>query len=172
MRSASGLRRSFEGLGCLGVVAVIMLVVGVLALLIELQSATAVLWTGQSATAHDRGGVGFFPYKGVSYTVIVPNEATTAPAPDITVYFDAKNPNLALVDSAATRWLDASFVAAPFTVGLAVMLAGLSRNRKRRRARLAAGPTGGFGHGFDPDELRARQARIATRSTDPPDSPA
>ncbi len=162
----------FEGLGCLGGIAGGLLVIGLLALLIELQSPTSVLWTGRSVVADDRGGVIQYSINGINYTVVENAEAAGTPAHPVTVYYDPNKPSLALPDSAATRWFDGSFVAAPFLLAAGVLLAAASRNSRRRRARDAAGPSGGFGQGFDPTELRARQRRVANPWADPPDRPA
>lgn len=162
----------FEGFGCLGGVALALVIVGLLALVSELQSPTSVLWTGRAVTAEDRGGVIQYSVNGVNYTLIDNAEPAGAPAHAVSVYYDPSKPNLALADNAATRWFDGTFVAVPFLLAAGVLLAAGSRNRRRRRLRDAAGPTGGFGQGFDPTELQARRRRVANPWTDPPDRPA
>ncbi|MDQ6846922.1 MAG: hypothetical protein M3019_04980 [Candidatus Dormibacteraeota bacterium] len=168
MRRISG---RIEGLGCLGGIALALATVGLLAVLSELQSPTSVLWTGHAVTAQDRGGVVQYSVGGVNYTLIENAEASSTPAHPVTVYYDPSKPNLALADNAATRWFDASFVGVPFLLALGVVLAAAARNRRRRRGRVAQ-PTGGFGQGFDPTELRARRRRVANPWADPPDRPA
>ena len=161
----------FAGFGCLGGIAVALVVVGLLALASELLSPTSVLWTGTAITAQDRGGVIQYSVNGVNYTVVENSEPASAPAHPVTVYYDPGKPNVALPDNAATRWFDGSFVAVPFLLAAGVLLTAAGRNRRRRRARDAAGATGGFGQGFDPSELRARR-RVAKPGADPPDRPA
>ena len=143
----------FEGFGCLGGVALALVIVGLLALVSELQSPTSVLWTGRAVTAEDRGGVIQYSVNGVNYTLIDNAEPAGAPAHAVSVYYDPSKPNLALADNAATRWFDGTFVAVPFLLAAGVLL--------------AAGPTGGFGQGFDPTELQARRRRVANPWTDP-----
>jgi hypothetical protein len=148
-------------------------VLGILALLIELQSPTSVLWTGRAVVAEDRGGVVLYPVGGHSYTLILPNEPANTPAHRVTVFVDPSNPTAALADSASTRWFDAAFVSTPFIVAAALLALALMRNSRRVRARSqrARGPGGGFGQGFDVDRFRTRQGRDDPRGG-PPIRPA
>jgi hypothetical protein len=157
------------GFGCLGGVALALVIVGLLALVSELQSPTSVLWTGRAVVAQDRGGVVQYPVNGINYTLVVASEPASTPAHALTVYFDPKNPSIALADSAATRWFDASFVAGPFLGALLAVGAGLVRTRRRRRG--SGGSQDGFGRGFDVDEFRARRQRVVPTGTDAPDRP-
>ncbi len=150
---SSVLRRHLQGLGCVGAIALLLVVIGVLALLLELQSPTSVLWTGTAVVGHDTGGVVLYPLNGHNETVIVANEAPSTPPHPVTVYVDPTNPGSARVDSAVTRWFDAGFVAARFVAAMVFVGLGLVRRSRRRRAALRRGHSGGFGHGFHPDQL-------------------
>lgn len=167
----SGIRRRFEGIGCLGAIAIVLAAIGVLAVLLELQSPTSVLWTGRPVAAKDVGGIVLYPFDGHNFTLVAPNEPANTPAHRVTVFVDPNSPSSALEDSAATRWFDAAFVGAPFVAATALIAIALVRNTRRLRARSARGPTGGFGQGFDPDELRRRRSR-ADPGDDHPIRPA
>jgi hypothetical protein len=167
MKPVPAIRRRFEGIGCLGVIALVLAVIGVLALLLELQSPTAVLWTGSPVAAQDVGGVVLYPFGGHNYTLVLPNESAATPAHTVTVFVDPNNPSSALEDSSATRWFDAAFVGAPFVAALLLIAIALVRNTTRLRARSARGSAGGFGQGFDPDELRGPRPSRDPRDDQP-----
>jgi hypothetical protein len=167
----SAIRRRCEGIGCLGAIALVLAAAGVLALLVELQSPTSVLWIGRPVAAQDLGGVVLYPFDGRDYTLVVPNEPAATRSHIVTVYLDPNNPSAALEDNPATRWFDAAFVGAPFIAAIALVAVALVRNTRRLRARSRRGPAGGFGQGFDPDELHSRRQR-ARPLDDPPNRPA
>jgi hypothetical protein len=170
----SAVRTRFEGAGCLGAIALLLCVLGVLALLLELQSPTAVLWTGRAVVAEDRGGVVLYPVNGHNYTLIMPNEPANTPAHRVTVFLDPSNPTAALADSASTRWFDAAFVSTPFIVAGALFALALMRNsrRVRWRSQQARSRGGGFGQGFDVEQFRTRQPRGGDPRGGPPHDPA
>ena len=158
------LRGALSGLGCLGVVAAFLLVLGLLALLAELQSPSAVLWTGEHVTGHDKGGVVLYPLHGHELTVIVASEPATTPEHTVTVYVHPGDPTSAMVDDPVVRWLDASLVLAPFDIAAALVALALLRSSRQARRRLTT--TGDeFGRGFDVDRWRHERRT-------PPDPPS
>src|SRR2546429_10002803 len=58
------IRGWFDGAGAFVAGAVVLLVIAILALLLELQLPTAVLWTGQAVTGTERGGIAFLQGHG------------------------------------------------------------------------------------------------------------
>jgi hypothetical protein len=167
----SSLRTRLYETGCLGAIALALAAFGALALLLELQSPSAVLWTGRQVVGRDTGGVVLYPLNGHTFTIVVSNESPNAPAHDISVFVDPNNPAGAYVDNPLTRWLDATFVATPFIVAAAFLALALTRTRRRTNARRIAGHSPGLGPGFDLDELRARRSRRQA-DEEPPDRPA
>jgi hypothetical protein len=129
-----------------------LLTIGLLALLLELQSPSAVLWTGRPVTGIERGGVVLYPFNGHMYTLIDPDQPESGPTRTVLVYVDPGNLSNSRLDKASTRWLDASFVLAPFLV--AFLLIALAFIRRFMHARTPQRQGEGFGRGFRPGDLK------------------
>lgn len=74
--------------------AIVLAVIGVLAVLLKLQSPTSVLWTGRPVTATEVGGIVLYPFEGHDFTLIAPNELANTPAHRVTVFVDPNSPSL------------------------------------------------------------------------------
>lgn len=146
-------RRALGATGCLGAIVILFAVIGVLALVAELQSPTVVLWTGEHINAVERGGLVLYSFQGRNYTLVDPDQPASEPQRTITVFVNPNDATNAMLDRGATRWFDASFVLAPFTAALVFLVVAVLR---RRRGRVAAAD-GGFGTGFDPSVLGSRR---------------
>ncbi|GAA3564356.1 hypothetical protein GCM10022197_19980 [Microlunatus spumicola] len=122
------------------VAAVVLLVLGVLCVLVELQSPSLVYWTGERVPATNDAGIVYYEVHGEPRTLNDPREAPVRPAPTA-VYAD---PDDASRDRQAGpgRWFDAAFVLAPFVAAGALPVLGLVR-RRRFRERLARRATAG-----------------------------
>ena len=117
--------------------AVVLLVLGVLCVLVELQSPSLVYWTGERVTGTNDGGIVFYTVDGQDRTLNDPREAPPRPVPQV-VYADpddGSRDRLAGVGKA----FDAVFVLAPFLAAGVVVLVGVARRRRFLR-RLAARP--------------------------------
>ena len=127
--------------------AVILLVLGVLCLLVELQSPSLVYWTGERVPATNDAGIVYYEVHGEARTLNDPREAPVRPAATA-VYAD---PDDASRDRQAGpgRWFDEVFVLAPFVAAGALLVVGLVR-RRRFRARLARRATPGSADGPPP----------------------
>jgi hypothetical protein len=119
------------------VAATVLLVLGVLCLLVELQSPSKIYWTGEQVPATNDGGIIFYTVDGQERTLNDPREAPAQPTA-VTVYVD---PDDSTRDRLAGpgRWFDAVFVLTPFVAAGVVLLVGLERRRRFRR-RVAAHP--------------------------------
>jgi hypothetical protein len=131
--------RVFEGTSPFPVLALVAFGFGVLVLLAELQSPTSLLWTGKRVPASIEGGIAFYRYDGVEYSIDVPGEG---PGPlghgrPATVFIDPNEPSRAMLDS-PQRWVEAGFVLFGFVVAAVLLATGFVRRSVRRRRRLRA----------------------------------
>jgi hypothetical protein len=112
----------------------VLILIAVLALLLELQLPSAVLWTGQAVTGTERGGIVFYQWQGLERTISAPGYGS---AKTVIVYLDPSNPASAVLDSNSDRIWPAAFVGLPALAGTALLLVGGTRNYrwKRRNAK-------------------------------------
>ena len=119
------------------VAAIALLVVGVLCLLVEVQSPSSVYWTGERVAATNDGGIVYYVMDGEQRTLNDPREAPVRPRATA-VYADPDDSSRDLL-AGPGRWLDAIFVLGPFVAAAAMIMVGLLRRRGLRR-RAAAAP--------------------------------
>jgi hypothetical protein len=113
--------------------AALLVIMGCLAVLIEVQSATLVLWTGTHVEGYTQGGLTYYEYHGTTYTL--DNErasATDLRRVPTTVYFNPDDPADAQLHG-YLRWLDGFFVVVWFVGAAALLVADSIRRRRRRR---------------------------------------
>jgi hypothetical protein len=116
---------------------VALLAVGVLAVLVELQSPSVLLWTGARVPATSEGGIVYYSYDGSAYTVTDPRRAATdTGAEPVSVYLDPADPTRALPDG-PVRWIDGVCVGSWFAAAATVYPIAYLRRRGRRRRREA-----------------------------------
>jgi hypothetical protein len=117
--------------------AIVLLVMGCLMLLVELQSPSHDLWTDTHVAGYSQGGLIYYKYKGETYTTDNPyQDATDSRRIPKTVYFDPDNPAAANLHG-NTRWLDAFVVLVWFVGAGVLLLVGTIRERRRRKRRPA-----------------------------------
>ena len=117
--------------------ALILLIMGCLAVLVELESPTLVLWTGQHVEGYSQNGLIYYEYKGVNYTTDNPGQsATDSRRIPKTVYFKSSDPTSTNIHG-GTRWFDAFMVLIWFVGAGASLLAGVVHQRRRRKPRKA-----------------------------------
>jgi len=138
--------------GWLGGCAVVLVLVGVLAVCTEVLSPSFLLWTGHAVRGLDLGGTVNYQYHGVSYTFEAHDRPQDAPPKKVTVYLDPSNPIVAAEDKLSTRLFDASFVLVPFLAAAASLAMGW--RRWRRAQRRSAAKDAQEGYGFRPGDLR------------------
>ncbi len=120
---------------------------------LDFQSPEIVLWTGHRVVVTEQHGLATFRWHGQAYTVDVPGFAS---GKKVDIYFNSGDPSAAMADNVPDRVFAGLFVGVPVTVGVAVLVAGLTRKRRwaRRQSRGAAS----YGSGLDP-EFVARQLK-------------
>jgi hypothetical protein len=112
--------------------AVVLLVLGVLCVLVELQSPSLVYFTGERVPATDDAGIVYYEVHGEQRTL---NDRREPPAhPTATAVYadpdDSSRDRLA----GPGRWFDAAFVLTPFVgAGAVLVVGGVRRRRFRRR---------------------------------------
>ncbi len=155
------MRSWFDGSGLLVGWGTVLLCVGVLTVLLELQSADVILWTGARVVGTEQGGIISYRWHGEAYSI---NGQGFGSSPAVTVYLDPANPSNAMPDSTVGRVLDGSIIVPPFLAGLALVVFGPLRNLRERR-RIARGVVrpSGFGMGLDDDYLTRRLAELRRR---------
>ena len=117
------------------VAAVVLLVLGVLCVLVELQSPSLVYWTGERVSGTNDAGIIFYTVDGQDRTLNDPREAPAHPEP-VVVYADPEDGSRDRV-AGVGKAFDATFVLTPFVAAGAVIIVGLVRRRQLRR-RVAA----------------------------------
>ena len=118
--------------------AAMFLVLGVLCLLVELQSPSLIFWTGERVAGTNDAGIVYYTVDGQNRTLNDPREPPPRPVP-VTVYAD---PDDASQDRSSNlaRGFDVIFVLGPFVAAGAVIIIGLLRRQRIRRRNAAAGP--------------------------------
>ncbi len=120
---------------------------------LDSQSPEIVLWTGHHVVATEQHGLATFRWQGQGYTVDVPGFGS---GKKVDIYFNPGDPSGAMADNVPDRVFAGLLVGGPVIVGVAVLVAGLTRKRRwaRRQSRRAAS----YGSGLDPDFV-ARQLK-------------
>ncbi len=113
------------------VAALALVVLGVLAVLVQLQSPSMVCWTGERVVGTDDGGIIFYTVDGDERTLNDPREAPPRPEP-VRVCADPTDASRDRVAGLGQAF-DAAFVLTPFVAAGVVVLVGLVRRRSRRR---------------------------------------
>ena len=119
------------------IAAVVLLVLGALCVLVELQSPSLICWTGERVPATNDAGIIFYTVDDQQRTLNDPHEAPPQPTA-VTVYADPDDSSRDRV-AGFGRAFDAVFVLTPFVAAGAVLVVGLDRRRRFRR-RVAAHP--------------------------------
>jgi hypothetical protein len=129
-------RSWFDGSGWFVAGAVVLLAFALLMILVELQSADLVLWTGAHVTGTERHGLVGYQWQGQSYALAVQGFGSAEHVP---VYLDPGDPSHAMVDSTFDRVGISVLVLGPVAGAAALLVAGGTRKRRwaRRQFRLA-----------------------------------
>jgi hypothetical protein len=142
-----------DGAGWSVGLAAALFVFALLFVALDFQSPEIVLWTGHHVVATEQHGLAAFRWQGQSYTVDVPGFGS---GKKVDIYFNPGDPSGAMADNVPDRVFAGLLVGGPVIVGVAVLVAGLTRKRRwaRRQSRGAAS----YGSGLDP-EFVARQLK-------------
>ena len=150
------IRRFFTGMGPFVGVATVFLLIGFLAVLLEVQSPSFVLWSGVKVQGTTYGGLTRYDYGGEHFTINNPKaEAGDQRHVPTTVWLnrgDPSNSDKAYIENPFNRWLDFGFVVGWFVVAAAVLGAGFLTRWRRRRKRIVV--MGDFGAGISDEFVR------------------
>lgn len=161
----------FDGMKPFVACACVLFVFGILALLLELQSASFVQWDGIKVHGDTYAGVTTYKYKGTTYSIDNTRvNATNLHHIPTTVWLPRSDPTdstQAFIESAWDRWTDFVFLTGWFLGAFVLLVIGAVRQQIRRRRRDAM-VAQRFGTGLDPEvvermltERRAAPRRIA-----------
>src|SRR5437763_14640191 len=152
--------------------AAVLFVLGVLALLLEVQSPSWALWSGIKVHGITQNGLTYYTYRGESHAIdnrkASASDSTRRPT---TVWLSRSDPtdeSKAYIESPTTRWLDFTFVVGWFVVGLGLLVGGFVRRELRSRRRVER--MGQSGSGLSDEvvrrilaERRGRAAHVDVR---------
>jgi hypothetical protein len=129
-------RKWYDGSGWFVAGAVVLLVFAVLALLVGLQSADRVLWTGQEVVGTEQYGIVSYSWHGQSYSIGVPGFGS---AKAVSVYLDPADPSQAMIDNVPDRVVAGLLILGPVVAALVLLVLGGTRNYRwfRRKLKLA-----------------------------------
>ena len=113
------------------VAALVLVVLGVLCVLVELQSPSLVYWTGERVPGTNDGGIVFYSVDGQDRTLNDPREAPARPT-SVVVYADREDGSRDRL-AGPGKAFDAAFVLTPFVGAGAVLVVGVVRRRRFRR---------------------------------------
>ena len=140
------LRRWFEDMSPYTWFAAALFVLGSAFILADLQSPSLLQWTGTQVPDVQSGGIAYYSFHGVEYTLDLPVRAPGQSAMPGTVVLDPADPSQAVFARPLSKWIDATVVLGPYTTSVLVLAFGFARRSRRRRQRAKLGPvTTGWG---------------------------
>jgi hypothetical protein len=141
------LRRWFEDMSPFTWFAAALFLLGSAFILADLQSASLLQWTGTEVSDVQSGGIAYYSFNGVEYTLNVPARAPGQSAMPSTVVLDPGDPSQAMFSRPLSKWIEAVLVLGPYTTSVLVLSYGFARRSRRRQLRATLGPAGS-GWGF------------------------
>ena len=109
-------------------------------ILADLQSPSLLQWTGTQVPDVQSGGIAYYSFRGVEYTLDLPVRAPGQPAMPGTVVLDPADPSQAIFARPLSKWIDATLVLGPYATSVLVLAFGFARRSRRRRLRARLGP--------------------------------
>ena len=134
------LGRWFEDMSTYTWFAAALFVLGSGFILADLQSPSLLQWTGTQVADVQKGGIAYYSFKGVEYTLDLPVRAPGQSAMPSTVVLDPENPSQAMFSRPLSKWIEATLVVGPYVTSLLVLAFGFARRSRRRRLRATLGP--------------------------------
>lgn len=161
----------FDGMTPFVAAAAVLLFMGMLAFLAELQSPSFVQWDGIKVHGDTYGGVTTYSYHGASYSIdnrdVSADDERHLPT---TVWLSRSDPgdsDRAFIESAWDRWTDFVFLTGWFFGAALLLVVGWVRLLVRRRRRSADLLERTFGTGLDPELIE----RMLAERRQPPAGP-
>jgi hypothetical protein len=134
------LRRWFEDMSPYTWFAAALFVLGSAFILADLQSPSLLQWTGTQVPNVQSGGIAYYSFRGVEYTLDLPVRAPGHSAMPGTVVLDPADPSQAIFARPLSKWIDATLVLGPYATSVLVLAFGFARRSRRRRLRARLGP--------------------------------
>jgi hypothetical protein len=141
------LSRWFEDMSPFTWFAAVLFLLGSAFVLADLQSPSLLQWTGTEVSDVQSGGIAYYSFHGVEYTLNVPMPAPGQSAMPGTVVLDPADPSQAMFSRPLSKWIEAVLVLGPYTTSVLVLSYGFARRTRRRHLRASLGPAGS-GWGF------------------------
>ena len=129
------LRRWFEDMSVFAWIAAALFVLGSGFVLADLQSASLLQWTGTEVPNVQSGGIAYYSFHGVEYTMDVPLRALGQGPMPSTVYLDPADPSHATFSRPLTKWIEATVVLGSYATSALVLAFGFARRSRRRHVR-------------------------------------
>jgi hypothetical protein len=130
------IRGWFDGAGWFLAGAGLLFFVALLFALLALQSASALMWTGQAVTGTEQQGIAYYNWKGQSYTLDAPDSGS---ASRVTVYINPGDPTDGIVYRTSDRVATIALVGGPALAGVALIILGGTRNYRWKRRNATRG---------------------------------
>lgn len=128
-----GFREYFAAARAFFLGAIFFTVVGLGALLVELQSPDLVIWNGRCVPAQFQGGLAYFHAEGREIVVGDPS-LPDQPARTVTVCYYPGNPDKGYIVHPAAYWVEGPLIAGPLALGLILLVSGVAVSLRRIRA--------------------------------------
>ena len=109
-------------------------------ILADLQSPSLLQWTGTQVPDVQSGGIAYYSFRGVEYTLDLPVRAPGQSAMPGTVVLDPADPSQAVFARPLSKWIEATVVVGPYATSLLVLAFGFARRSRRRRLKARLGP--------------------------------
>jgi hypothetical protein len=163
-----GWRAVWDRIGPFRFAAGVLVVLGVLSLLLEVQSPSFRMFNGIKVHASTLHGTTSYTYKGVPFQVANKYDHSSHRHPT-TVYLSRSDPtdsSKAYIGQASVWWIDVVTTVGPFVLAFLLLLIGMARDRRRRTS--FADRIGSPGAGMPADFVarQLQQLREPTRPTD------
>jgi len=132
------LRRWFADMGLFAAMAAALFVLGSGFVLADLQSPSLLQWTGIEVPNVQSGGIAYYSFNGVEYTMNVPLRALGQGPMPSTVYLDPADPSHATFSRPVTKWIEAVVVVGSYAASALVLAFGFARRSRRSHKRTTA----------------------------------
>jgi hypothetical protein len=117
-----------------------LFVLGSAFILATLQSPSYLQWTGTQVPDVQSGGIAYYSFHGVEYTLDLPTRAPGQSTMSGTVVLDPADPSQAMFSRPLSKWIEGAVVVGPYATSVLVLAFGFARRSRRRHLSAALGP--------------------------------